>query len=474
MLALLAFLPGAEGVNSFPGGPDFERQRDIFPLPLPFPAFDPTIRRRVSKSVRRRLHRRMLWQEWANSGVESMNSMAGRGNHVSAPANPTLAQRRCLDAISESYHLFCSDPSNNDDGSSVGALRALCGSSSAYAGDRDDVQPYVKDKVSWPGSDFPPVNLVSAVGPADSDRLRQWESHLLCSPADSERRLGQSVVKAPYSDPALMRRPAVYADFLHQLNVRGMVRWTIAYAQRGRLGVFFVKKKSGALRLIFDTRIVNLHFHDAPHTQLPSASSFSGLELEPGSTLYSGSADIDNAFYRFRVPDGLADQFSLPTIPAGALGLASLDGVVLSANTQILPVVTVLPMGWAWSLHFCQSVMMRAISDCGFTPDRIIQDRSTCPTIGPSTGCAAAGYVDNVLAVGTSPEDVNLRLGKVIKVLETQGLVVHEKEVASSKSEFVGLSIDGDRGIISIKLAYSACATPSTSFSVGAIPLACC
>ena len=178
-LAFLAFLPGTEGANNFHGGPDFERQRDIFPLPLPFPAFDPTIRRRVSKSVRRRLHRRMLWQEWANSGVDSMNSMAGRGGHGSAPANPTLAQRRCLDSISESYHLFCSDPSNIDGGSSVGALRALCGSSSAYAGDRDDVQPYVKDKVSWPGSDFPPVNLVSAVGPADSDRLRQWERHLL-------------------------------------------------------------------------------------------------------------------------------------------------------------------------------------------------------------------------------------------------------------------------------------------------------
>ena len=135
------------------------------------------------------------------------------------------------------------------------------------------------------------------------------------------------------------------------------------------------------------------------------------------------SADIDNAFYRFRVPDGLADQFSLPTIPAGALGLDSLDGVGLPAHTQILPVVTVLPMGWAWSLHFCQSVMMRAISGCGFTPDRIIQDRSASPTIGPATGCAAAGYVDNVLVVGTSPEDVNLRLGKVIKVLETQVLL---------------------------------------------------
>ena len=101
-------------------------------------------------------------------------------------------------------------------------------------------------------------------------------------------------------------------------------------------------------------------------------------------------------------------------------------------------------------LSKCYS-MMRAMSDCGFTPDGIIQDRRTSPTIGPSTGCAAAGYVDNVLVVGTSPEDVNLRLGKVTKVLVTQGLLVHEEEAAFSKSESVGLSIDrGDRGIISI------------------------
>ena len=62
----------------------------------------------------------------------------------------------------------------------MGALRALCGSSSAYAGDRDDVQHYVEDKVSWPGSDFPPVNLVSAVGPADSDRPTYGSGRVTC------------------------------------------------------------------------------------------------------------------------------------------------------------------------------------------------------------------------------------------------------------------------------------------------------
>ena len=94
---------------------------------------------------------------------------------------------------------------------------------------------------------------------------------------------------------------------------------------------------------------------------------------------------------------------------------------------------------------------MHAISACGFTPDCIIQDRSPSPTIGPSTGCAAAGYVDKVLIVETSPEDVNQKLSEVIKVLGTQGLVVHEKETASAKSEFVGLCVDGERGITSIK-----------------------
>ena len=34
-LALLAFLPGTEGASNFHGGPDFERQRDIFLCSFP-------------------------------------------------------------------------------------------------------------------------------------------------------------------------------------------------------------------------------------------------------------------------------------------------------------------------------------------------------------------------------------------------------------------------------------------------------
>ena len=92
-------------------------------------------------------------------------------------------------------------------------------------------------------------------------------------------------MKAPYSDPALVRRPAVYADFLHQLHARGMVRWTTAYGQRGRLGIFFVRKKSGALRLTFDTRNANLYFHDAPSSPLQAVSVDSSWNRGPPSIL---------------------------------------------------------------------------------------------------------------------------------------------------------------------------------------------
>ncbi len=94
------------------------------------------------------------------------------------------------------------------------------------------------------------------------------------------------------------------------------------------MGVFFVPKKSGRLRVIFDTRLANCAFVDAPRTQLPSASAWG--RLATGDVRLSiASADLDVAFYHMRVPDGMEEFFVLPPIPAKHLapyGVA-VDGV---------------------------------------------------------------------------------------------------------------------------------------------------
>eukprot|EP00959_Pyramimonas_sp_CCMP1952_P314056 6574425-Pyramimonas_sp.AAC.1 len=81
------------------------------------------------------------------------------------------------------------------------------------------------------------------------------------------------------------------------------------------MGIFFAPKKSGRLRVIFDTRLANCAFTDAPRTQLPSASAWGRLETG-GTRVPVVSADLDAAFYHMQVPEGLEEYFTLPPIAA--------------------------------------------------------------------------------------------------------------------------------------------------------------
>eukprot|EP00959_Pyramimonas_sp_CCMP1952_P178802 3737445-Pyramimonas_sp.AAC.1 len=57
-----------------------------------------------------------------------------------------------------------------------------------------------------------------------------------------------------------------------------MVTFAADSGQPHTVGLFFVPKKSGALRIIFDTRAANCKFLDPPATRLPSAASFGAIE----------------------------------------------------------------------------------------------------------------------------------------------------------------------------------------------------
>ena len=73
----------------------------------------------------------------------------------------------------------------------------------------------------------------------------------------------------PHIDPVLKYSRQSYVEFLAELHSRGLLRWR--RQQEGHqhtLGVFFVTKKDGSLRLIFDTRRANLQFNEPPSTNL--------------------------------------------------------------------------------------------------------------------------------------------------------------------------------------------------------------
>ena len=123
----------------------------------------------------------------------------------------------------------------------------------------------------------------------------------------------------------------------------------------GVLGVFFVRKKDGRFRLIFDTRLLNRKFVPPPKTQLPSAAGFSNLAVHEGGNLYLASSDVKNAFYVLEIPTSLAHMFTLPSIQYTHVKHFCPRIESIGPNDYICPCLKVLPMGWSWSLHLCQS-----------------------------------------------------------------------------------------------------------------------
>ena len=82
---------------------------------------------------------------------------------------------------------------------------------------------------------------------------------------------------------------------------------TFRSRQSTSVGVFFVRKRNGKLRLILDTRLVNTAFRDPPYVSLPTAAAFSRVEVEAGQVVYMAEADVADAFHRVRLPEGLED-----------------------------------------------------------------------------------------------------------------------------------------------------------------------
>ncbi len=203
-----------------------------------------------------------------------MNEWGGEGRDI--PERPNAVQALSLDKISEAYLDFGAPPTAL---TPAGALSELCHSRATYDSGRSDVQPYAKERVSWPPPASKPSDMLAGL-PADMQWLGQWKCHLLRDDAEAvleRQRLG---LREAYMDPILKTNPVVYGDFLQTLFKAGMLGYEIASSSDYDLGVFCVFKKDGkSFRLIFDTRLINTKFARPPATELPSAAAFANPEV---------------------------------------------------------------------------------------------------------------------------------------------------------------------------------------------------
>lgn len=169
------------------------------------------------------------------------------------------------------------------------------------------------------------------------------------------------------------------------------------------MGVFFVKKKSGQLRLICDTRISNCDFVDAPSTKLPSPAAFASIESSCKRPLHIASGDLDVAFYHMRLPEGMEEHFSLPAIDSSFLTGLGIDGLPAGPGVGLLPCVCVLPMGFTWALHLCQESLQHALRATGFSLSDQVLDGTPGVTLRTASDVGTAAYVDIFSRSGRTP-----------------------------------------------------------------------
>ena len=378
------------------------RQRDILPLPhFDAPLLDRSVV--LSRGTRRRIIKRNHNLNWANDAITSLNALGGHG--TSAPDDLRclpVGSLAALEEVSQAFHSVGSpvEPLLTPDG----ALRELLHSTSIYAQDRLDVKPYDKDLVSWPPVGSSACDLRLGLPEADRTMLAEWNTRMLrtdpppppqCNVTQDTHHDIPCTVKKAYCDPALFRSGPVYADFLQRLDAGGMIHWMPARGRKGVLGVFFVAKKNGSLRLIFDTRTLNQDFADPPHTALPSGAAFSNIELPDKEEFVFGAFDIQNAFYVLGIPLDLAERFTLPAISNKHIGFTHLHDTSVAPSEMLLPCLKVLPMGWSWSLYLCQQFTSTIVSR--HVPyDNMILDKKPGVVLSKPTDTAVAAYVDNV------------------------------------------------------------------------------
>ena len=120
--------------------------------------------------------------------------------------------------------------------------------------------PYRREFLSLPDVGDQAMVIEDHLAAAHRDQLVGPTSSLLRADDEIQSAFERSGVTSPYVDPAF-NSPRVYGVFLHDLSSRNLIRFVPeapAY-----LGVFCVAKKSGQLRLIFDTRVANVFLFGA-------------------------------------------------------------------------------------------------------------------------------------------------------------------------------------------------------------------
>lgn len=342
----------------------------------------------------------------------------------------SLAQRRALEFVSQSVREMGSPP---DDLSGPGALELLR-ATGVYGADQipSTLGSYNPEMLSLPEAGNQPVALETLWGKNGQQFVGTFIRNVTLPENEAKSRIKATGLRQCYSDP-LLRDRKTFAKLVSRLHACGLVTYS-RQPSKCFAELFFVKKKSGQLRMVVDCRHSNQWFREPIGVSLATGDALSRIEVQPHERLHFASADLKDAFYHLGLPEPLRPLFGLRAVKACDFGVTEVGGKGVQWHETLYPQLCVVPMGFSWALYLCQTMHERIVGQVGAEDTSRLSDKKPAP----SSQCMHTEYVDNFHVIGTGPEQVSQLSLKGIQALRSSGLVVHEEEQSTDSAQILG------------------------------------
>ena len=206
-------------------------------------------------------------------GVAALNHLAAARVNSAGPEapfarslKPTAVQQWMLDSVGRRVAEYGEAPA---DLTPEAALRELCAVKDLYTQEPKHLANYDLKKLKVASGSVRPRPVAQMLPPAVKALLQNHNTCIAKSAAEVEAMDPSAVPPRPYWDPTLRRSKHARLELLGVLARAGLIGFRPRI--RARVAFFFVKKKSGMIRLIVDAREANAYHKTLPVARFASA-----------------------------------------------------------------------------------------------------------------------------------------------------------------------------------------------------------
>lgn len=140
---------------------------------------------------------------------------------------------------------------------------------------------------------------------------------------------------------------------------------------------------------------------------------------------------------------------TLPRVRAKFLSHCMIGAEIADPGSWVTPQLSVLPVGWSWSLWLCQTMHEHLSGDHGLLVEARLADHA-CGRALRGSETAHAIYIDNFFVAGHDPATVGQAAARHTAGMNLLGLAIHEEEGPPSQFTFAGLDFDGAQNVVSV------------------------